>query len=228
MGLAFLRQALHPSAEGQAQDNVAIKAVFFDLYNTLARFDPPREEQQVRACRDLGLALRPEFLPRAYHQADDFMARENACSPISTRSEEDRRRFFTDYEGIILRGCGLAVSDDLAYQVFARVRQNPTRLALFDDALPTLSALKRRGFVLGLLSNIHRDLKRITDDLGLASYLDFALSSQEAGAEKPYPPLFLAALARAGVKPQEALHVGDQYRNDVVGALGGGNPAVAA
>ena len=59
---------------------MAIKAVFFDLYNTLARFDPPREEQQARACRELGLTLRPELLPRAYLQADDFMARENACA----------------------------------------------------------------------------------------------------------------------------------------------------
>ena len=32
-----------------------IKAVFFDLYNTLARFEPPREQTQMRAARQCGL-----------------------------------------------------------------------------------------------------------------------------------------------------------------------------
>ncbi|MBI4297348.1 MAG: hypothetical protein HY676_02315 [Chloroflexi bacterium] len=39
-----------------------IKAVFFDWYNTLARFYPPREEQQVAACRQLGVETSPQAL----------------------------------------------------------------------------------------------------------------------------------------------------------------------
>ena len=42
--------------------------------------------------------------------------------------------------------------------------------------------------------------------------------SADVGAEKPHPPIFLAALQRAGCAPDEALHVGDQYHSDVVGA----------
>ena len=36
--------------------------------------------------------------------------------------------------------------------------------------------------------------------------------------EKPHPPIFLEALRRAEVGPQEALYVGDQYETDVKGA----------
>jgi len=45
------------------------------------------------------------------------------------------------------------------------------------------------------------------------------------GADKPEPAIFLAALERAGVNAAEAVHVGDQYKLDVVGARGVGiNP----
>ncbi|SVB31460.1 uncharacterized protein METZ01_LOCUS184314, partial [marine metagenome] len=34
-----------------------IKAVFFDIYGTLAGFDPPREDIQMRAAEKLGFVL---------------------------------------------------------------------------------------------------------------------------------------------------------------------------
>ena len=48
------------------------------------------------------------------------------------------------------------------------------------------------------------------------------LPAQEVGADKPEPPIFLAALERARVNAQEAIYVGDQYQRDVVGARGVG------
>jgi putative hydrolase of the HAD superfamily len=59
-------------------------------------------------------------------------------------------------------------------------------------------------------------------ELGIASYLDFTVTSAEVGADKPQPPIFLKALELAGVKADEAIHVGDQYQNDVLGAKGVG------
>ncbi|GAI20722.1 unnamed protein product, partial [marine sediment metagenome] len=55
---------------------------------------------------------------------------------------------------------------------------------------------------------------------GLEPYLDFVVTSKEAGADKPSPPIFLAALGKAGVNASEAVHVGDQYKFDVIGARG--------
>jgi putative hydrolase of the HAD superfamily len=42
------------------------------------------------------------------------------------------------------------------------------------------------------------------------------------GADKPKPPIFLKALELAKVKPEAALHIGDQHQNDVLGARGVG------
>jgi putative hydrolase of the HAD superfamily len=48
------------------------------------------------------------------------------------------------------------------------------------------------------------------------------VTSKEVGSNKPEPPIFLAALDRAGVSASEAVYVGDQYDTDVVGARGVG------
>jgi FMN phosphatase YigB (HAD superfamily) len=50
--------------------------------------------------------------------------------------------------------------------------------------------------------------------------------SSEVGWEKPHPRIFAAALALVGVPAAEALHVGDNYQQDVVGARQAGMYAV--
>jgi FMN phosphatase YigB (HAD superfamily) len=52
--------------------------------------------------------------------------------------------------------------------------------------------------------------------------LGVVVTSQEVGFNKPQPEIFLAALKQAGVKPPEAVYVGDQHQIDVVGARGAG------
>jgi HAD superfamily hydrolase (TIGR01549 family) len=97
--------------------------------------------------------------------------------------------------------------------------------ALFDDVLPTLAVLKEQTLILGLLTNATRNTISIHRQLGLEPYLDFVVTSEEVGADKPKPLIFLAALDRAKVNASEAVHIGDQYELDVVGARGAGiNP----
>lgn len=195
-----------------------IKAVFFDLYNTAARFHPSREELQAAACRQGGYQVTPEGIARGYSHADQFMAMENAKDPVFKRTAEAQQTFFAQYERLVLEGAGIAVSQEVADQIFHRLHQMPYGLALYEDVLPTLRLLKEHKLILGLISNIKRDPQQLCESLGLSLYLDFAITSQEVGAEKPHPPIFLAALAKAGVEPHEALHVGDQYDSDVLGA----------
>jgi len=197
-----------------------IKAVFFDFYNTLVSFDPPREELQARVCREFGIEVDRSRLPRGYWRADDFMSRENARVPINSRSREELEQFWAEYEATLLEEAGVDLPGDLALRIFTRVRQLDRRLVLYDDVLPTLEALKLRRVVMGIVSNLNRNLDGYCEELGLTPYIDFALTSSEVGAEKPHPPIFLAALERAAVNHGEAMHVGDQYYSDVLGARG--------
>ena len=204
-----------------------IKAIFFDLYNTLARFHPPREEVQAEACADFEIHVTPEGITRGYGQADVFFTTENSRLPLRERSEDDREDMFAEYERIILKGAGVEVSREKAREIWRRVRQVPYDLALFDDVIPALEHLKSLDLTLGLLSNINRDGDELAQSLGLGSHIGIAITSREVGAEKPEPPIFLAALERAAVLPAEAMHVGDQRSSDVEGARAVGiNPVL--
>ena len=195
-----------------------VKAVFLDFYNTLVRFWPPLDEIQQAACRELGLNVSKEGVRKGYVLADDFMSQENAVLPLADRNPEERGRFFAEYERLILQGAGIDVTTRLAEQVWQMAIQVPKDFDLFEDVVPGLDLLKKRGITLGVISNLRQDMDQLCRKLGLEPYLNFCVTSAEAGAEKPHPPIFLAALKRAQVSPEEAVHVGDQYRSDVEGA----------
>ncbi len=203
-----------------------IKAIFFDFYNTLVRFWPPLAQIQQASCQEFGFSLEEDRLSFGYSVADIYFNRENELKPLALRSDEDRLAFFSRYEQILLENAGLPVTLDLARQIWQVAIGVPKDFVAFEDTLASLQLLKKQGYRLGVISNLRRDMDQLCGDLGLAPYLDFCLTSAEVGAEKPDPAIFVAALERAGVKPSEAVHVGDQPRSDLVGARGAGLHAI--
>lgn len=195
-----------------------IKVVFFDFYNTLARFWPPVEKIQQEAAASLDLKASREGIRKGYAVADDYMTKENAIRAIFTRTPEDRDAFFAEYERRVLEGAGLKVTKEVAGKVWKKTQEVPKDLALFADTLPALKALKKREIRIAVVSNLRNDMGALFGRLGISSYLDYTITSEEAGSEKPHPAIFHLALNRAGVEASEAVHVGDQYNSDVVGA----------
>jgi putative hydrolase of the HAD superfamily len=63
-------------------------------------------------------------------------------------------------------------------------------------------------------------------DLDIQRYIDVAVVSGVAGYEKPDAEIFHRALSAAGVAPEDAMHVGDNRRDDVEGAESVGIRAV--
>jgi len=201
-----------------------IKAVFFDWFNTLARFEPPREELYRQAFRQFGIELPTKDIMRGILIADRYYFEENAKSPLAKRSPEEQVEVYTHYPQTILAEAGVQVPQELPLKILKIVMQQFKEMsfALFDDVLSTLKTLKEQNLTLGLLTNLDRDMQPICRELGLEPYIDFAVTSAEVGVDKPKPPIFLAALQQAGVNASEAVHVGDQYKLDVIGARGVG------
>lgn len=95
-------------------------------------------------------------------------------------------------------------------------------LALYPDAEPTLSKLKDDGFSVGMVSNAPSDTGKVVEELGIARYFDSVVISGVVGYSKPHPEIFRIALKEVGAKPEEAVHIGDLYEADVVGARNAG------
>ncbi|MFC2038590.1 HAD family hydrolase [Chloroflexota bacterium] len=208
-----------------------IKAVFFDWFNTLARYNPPREVLQSQALKEFGYDISPEVIFPAILLADTDFFEEQAVSPVTKRSREEQSQIYTRYQQTVLNEVGISTDDSpgLAFKVVMKAQElyKDIGFALFDDVLPELKTLRKLDLKMGLLTNMETDMNQVCENLGLGAYLDFIVTSVEAGADKPDPRIFALALERTGVKAEESLHVGDQPVIDAQGAKNAGiNPVL--
>jgi len=194
------------------------KAVFFDLYYTLVRYDPSREELLKQLFGDFGIETSPEAIQRGLFAADDFFYREQSRLPLSSRPMEERIAVYTQHQEITLKKAGIDASKQLTIELLNKMRQFDLKLALYDDVIPALTILKDRGLILGSISNVDRDISPVLEELGIYKLLQIIVTSLETGFGKPEPEIFQEALRRAKVPASEAIFVGDQYQIDVVGA----------
>lgn len=94
-----------------------------------------------------------------------------------------------------------------------------SHLKLFSGVRKTLETLKASNIKIGVVSDLvaHIQIKKLKK-LRIADYIDFIVTSEEAGKEKPHPSIFLLALRKANCLPQEAIMVGDSFEKDILGA----------
>ncbi len=92
-------------------------------------------------------------------------------------------------------------------------------LKLFPGVKETMRKIKESGILIGLATNLVADVQiKKLEKLGVEKYIDFVVTSQEAGKEKPHPSVFLLALKKAGCLPEESVMLGDSKDHDIAGA----------
>lgn len=195
-----------------------LKAVLFDVYGTLAGFDPPREQIQAQALERFGLEVTASGIDAGYHMADEFMTRQNATKPVRTMNAKEQWAFFARFEQLVLQGSGHEVELSLSGEIWSEVRKQEYRIALFPDVIEGLDRIRAFGLGVGVVSNMNSTSQRLCDDMGLTGHVDFAVTSGETGVEKPNRRIFEAALVEADVSADEAAFVGDQIESDIYGA----------
>jgi len=199
-----------------------IKAVFFDLYFTLVRYEPSQEEVEAGLLHNLGIEVSPEALRRPLAMANETIYQALIHHPLNQRSKEETMALYAQYHRDILKEAGIQAGENVIMGLLNGMLQAKMGLVLFDDVIPALDELKKRGLITGLISNIERNMSGALDELQLSPRLDVVVTSLDAGANKPRPEIFLEALRRAKVAPAQALYIGDQYQVDVIGARGAG------
>lgn len=71
---------------------------------------------------------------------------------------------------------------------------------------------------LAVISNFYGNLAVILADAGFARLLDTIVDSGRVGMRKPNPEMFALALRQLRCRPADAVHVGDSFEKDIVGA----------
>ena len=105
---------------------------------------------------------------------------------------------------------------DLALAVWQR-DGNPLASFPYPDTGPVLRTLRARGVRVGIISDLHYDLRPMFEHHGLANLVDTFTLSFQHGWQKPDPRLFEAALAALDVQAMDTLMVGDRPSRDAGG-----------
>jgi len=183
-----------------------IKAVIFDFDNTLMDFMRMKRaavESAVDAMIDAGLTLKKADMIERIYQV------------YTSEGIEDQQIF----DKVLTQELGKIDYKILAAGIIGYRRAKEGTLALYPHVQLTLTGLARAGLKMAVVSDAPRlpVWLRICG-LGLQHYFDAVVTTDDTGFKKPHAKPFLTALEKLGVKPAEAIMIGDWAERDMVGA----------
>lgn len=87
-----------------------------------------------------------------------------------------------------------------------------------------LSRLRSEGYKIAVCSNsIRKTIETMMDYAGLSSYLDLIMSNEDVKKSKPNPEIYLTAMEKFGLKPEECLICEDNENGIKAAESSGGN-----
>jgi putative hydrolase of the HAD superfamily len=188
-----------------------LRAVLFDMGGTLDGDGEHWLDRFVREYADAGVALPRETIRQAFDHAERRAAAE-AARVSASLDQFVRQHLAWQIES---HGTGDAMLvNRMAERFIAPVRAAAQR------NVPVLAELRRRGLLIGVVSNACGNVQVLCDEFGFSPFLDCVIDSHWVGVAKPDPAIFRLALDRLGVPAASALMVGDSYERDIVPAHG--------
>ena len=203
-----------------------IRAIVFDLFDTLVDLDfdsLPRPEVAGRPLPPSAAALHAAARERLAISFEDFggALAEVDRSFRESHYEHDREVSTDERFAALARRLGVADPGFPAALTSVHMGMFRGQVRIPEHHAELLARLAARRQI-ALCSNFSHSptALEILDAAGFARHLRAVVISDAHGLRKPRREIFEAALAPLGVAPEQALHVGDSLRADVVGAAG--------
>lgn len=191
-----------------------IKAIIFDLDNTLYDYDSCNAIAEKKLFKEISSEFKipEEKIPELYRCAKNHV---KVTLGNEVAASHNRLLYMQDV-------CEKLGKNPLLYAMkFYDVYWNAMldNMKLFDYVEPLLGEAGKRGIKIGVLTDLtaHIQYRKILK-LGLAEKIDYLVTSEEAGVEKPSEKIFLKMTEKMKIEPYEALMIGDSYEKDILGA----------
>jgi putative hydrolase of the HAD superfamily len=175
----------------------ALRAVIFDLWNTIAEWPHERWAQ-----------VRPRIAERLGVSAEDFDER--------WYGELANLRETRPFRDVLAR---LDLTPEAASEVVS-LRRDVTREGLVPvpGAVETITALRERGLKTGLITVCSEDVPLLWRETDFHGLFDAEVFSATCGLRKPDPRIYRLALEGLGVEAEETMFVGDGANDELGGA----------
>lgn len=201
-----------------------LRAVFLDVGGTIMEPNPSWEDVYTIALEEHGVSVRLEELRDALREA--YRHGGWGFTTGFDPSEETSFRRTVELDQLALDRLGVARMPESFFRRLAELFMETSRWHVYPDTYRALIAIRERRLAVGAVSNWVWTLPELLHALDLMQYFDFVAASARIGYEKPHGEIFDWALSQAGVRAEEAVHVGDHLDADVTGALEAGISAV--
>ncbi len=221
-------------AGGNKQDmsnlRKSVRAIFFDLDETLLDDDQCMREAVARTCSTLTKRyprIDPVQLEATYLKiSNEWWTNSGSVPQASGSGSSSGRDIRIEVWGKAIASCGLQRQNLAIEAADLYSEERRATYKSFPEAYDVLSNLQQR-FNLGIISNgpisVQREKLQI---IGLDHFFEVIAVSGELGIGKPEPGIFLKALELMRVAPTEALYVGDSLTSDIRGAQNVGMYAI--
>lgn len=192
----------------------SIRAITFDVGGTLIEPWPSVGHVYAEVASRHGMKACPELLNRNFAAA--------------WKAKGDFRHTKSDWAELVQKTfAGLSGPPPKVFfnELYTRFAQ-PDAWRVFDDVLPALELLAKRRMRLAVISNWDERLRILLPALKLERFFEAIVVSCEVGRTKPSPLIFKRAAEILGVSPEEILHVGDSFEEDITGGERAGFKAI--
>ncbi|OAQ21214.1 haloacid dehalogenase type II [Thermosulfurimonas dismutans] len=177
--------------------------ITFDCYGTLIDWETGILETIAPLLERSGLELESLSVLRAYGKLESRFEREY--------------RPYREVLCLVLKGLRERLGFDLQPGEEELLVKSLPEWPPFPEVNFILRELKNRGFRLGIISNIDRDLMAETLKHFVVDF-DLVLTAEEARTYKPDPKIFELAFERIGEPRERILHVGQSLFHDIAPA----------
>jgi HAD superfamily hydrolase (TIGR01509 family) len=185
-----------------------LDAVTIDAYGTLMRLLDP-VPTLVEALARHGVQRTPEVVHAGFQAEAAYYIPRVA----EGQDESGLARLRQECAGVFLE----AVKADLDAADFAPAYVKAMRFERMDGSVGLLRHLRALGLELAVVANWDLSLRERLEETGLAQFFSVVVHA----ARKPAPDGLLHALARLGVSPQRALHIGDEDSDEAAARAAG-------
>ncbi|MCR5295599.1 MAG: HAD family hydrolase [Lachnospiraceae bacterium] len=191
-----------------------IRTVIFDIDDTLYNY---------KAGNEAGIAAVCGYLKEHFGLNEAYSA---AAISEAQRQQEARIGFASAaIHDRLIRYQILLENENLPVIPHARVMDElywETLLAVMEaeaGVIPLIRALKEAGIRIGIGTNMTGRIQYVKlEKLGLADCIDFLVTSEEAGSEKPEARFYRLLKAKADAEPEECVFIGDSKTKDAEAA----------
>jgi putative hydrolase of the HAD superfamily len=197
-----------------------IEAIFIDLGNTLRILikDP---EHMARARQKIAELVGTEEDPLTFTAKLDERYKIYRKWAFENLREAPESEMWTRWLAPDFPAERIApLGPELTYQY----RQSMGRRVVVNEGREVVEELQRRGYELGIISNLigTREIPEWLETEAFTPFFKVVVLSSVLGIRKPAPEIYLEAARRAGVEPARCAYIGDNLKRDVTGARAAG------